>query len=99
LSVQLLRHQALSFTTISRQAARDLALEKKNSTPMKKKASLLVQVQNSQPAYEQLSKTDALTGLANRRELERFYRLSLSVHGEIKAIIAWCWPIWINSSR
>ena len=55
---------------------RDLALEKeKLEHANEEKAQLLVQVKEQSAAYEKLSKADALTGLANRRELERFLSL------------------------
>lgn len=74
--VRILRHQAFSLQQLVDERTRDLALEKeKLERTNEEKASLLVQVKEQSAAYEQLSKTDALTGLANRRELERFLSL------------------------
>lgn len=74
--VRILRQQADSLLMVVDERTRDLALEKeKLEHANEEKAQLLVQVKEQSSAYEKLSKADALTGLANRRELERFLSL------------------------
>ena len=74
--VRLLRRQADSLRLLVDERTRDLALEKeKLEQTNEEKIQLLVQVKEQSAAYEKLSKADALTGLANRRELERFLSL------------------------
>ncbi|MEP7157270.1 MAG: two-component regulator propeller domain-containing protein, partial [Betaproteobacteria bacterium] len=52
---------------------RDLEREKqKLEAASDEKARLLIQVADAARAYEKLSKEDSLTGLSNRRELDRF---------------------------
>ena len=74
--VRLLRRQADSLLLLVDKRTHDLALEKEKLEQInEEKAQLLVQVREQSAAYEKLSKADALTGLANRRELERFLSL------------------------
>jgi diguanylate cyclase (GGDEF)-like protein len=76
--VRLLRHQANSLRQLVDERTKDLAREKeKLELTNEEKAKLLVQVKEQSEAYEKLSKEDALTGLANRRELTRFLTLEL----------------------
>lgn len=73
-----LQRQADSLLRLVDERTRDLAREKaKLELTNEEKVRLLDQVQEQSEAYEKLSKEDALTGLANRRELTRF--LSLEV--------------------
>jgi diguanylate cyclase (GGDEF)-like protein len=76
--VRLLRRQANSLRQLVDERTKDLAREKeKLELTNEEKARLLVQVKEQSEAYEKLSKEDALTGLANRRELTRFLSLEL----------------------
>jgi diguanylate cyclase (GGDEF)-like protein len=76
--VRLLRRQANSLRQLVDERTKDLAREKeKLELTNEEKAKLLVQVKEQSEAYEKLSKEDALTGLANRRELTRFLTLEL----------------------
>jgi len=76
--VRLLRRQANSLQQLVDERTKDLAREKeKLERTNQEKALLLVQVKEQSEAYEKLSKEDALTGLANRRELTRFLLLEL----------------------
>ena len=76
--VRLLRRQANSLQQLVDERTKDLAREKeKLERTNEEKARLLVQVKEQSEAYEKLSKEDALTGLANRRELTRFLSLEL----------------------
>jgi diguanylate cyclase (GGDEF)-like protein len=76
--VSLLRRQANSLQQLVDERTKDLAREKeKLEHTNEEKARLLVQVKEQSEAYEKLSKEDALTGLANRRELTRFLSLEL----------------------
>jgi diguanylate cyclase (GGDEF)-like protein len=76
--VRLLRRQANSLQQLVDERTKDLAREKeKLELTNDEKAKLLVQVKEQSEAYEKLSKEDALTGLANRRELTRFLSLEL----------------------
>jgi diguanylate cyclase (GGDEF)-like protein len=76
--VRLLRRQANSLRQLVDERTKDLAREKeKLELTNEEKAKLLVQVKEQSEAYEKLSKEDALTGLANRRELTRFLSLEL----------------------
>lgn len=76
--VRLLRRQANSLRQLVDDRTKDLAREKeKLERTNEEKAKLLVQVKEQSEAYEKLSKEDALTGLANRRELMRFLSLEL----------------------
>ncbi len=76
--VRLLRRQANSLQQLVDERTKDLAREKeKLELTNQEKALLLVQVKEQSEAYEKLSKEDALTGLANRRELTRFLSLEL----------------------
>ncbi len=73
-----LQRQADSLLQLVDERTRDLAREKaKLELTNEEKVRLLDQVKEQSEAYEKLSKEDALTGLANRRELTRF--LSLEV--------------------
>jgi diguanylate cyclase (GGDEF)-like protein len=76
--VRWLRQQAKALQQLVDERTQDLAREKeKLELTNKEKAKLLVQVKGQSEAYEKLSKEDALTGLANRRELTRFLLLEL----------------------
>ncbi len=69
---QLESQRTLLHVTVQ-QRTRELELEKqKLESASNEKAKLLVQVADAARAYEKLSKEDALTGLPNRRELDRF---------------------------
>lgn len=69
---QLKMQRQLLRTTVD-ERTRELQLEKqKLELASNEKAKLLVQVADTARAYEKLSKEDALTGIANRRELDRF---------------------------
>ncbi len=71
-----LSRQATSLRLLVDERTRDLELEKeKLEAAHDEKASLLVQVKEQSEAYERLSKQDSLTGLANRRELDRLLAL------------------------
>ncbi len=77
--IRLLRRQADSLLQLVDERTRDLAREKeKLELTNEEKARLLEQVKQQSEAYEKLSKEDALTGLANRRELTRFLSLEVS---------------------
>jgi diguanylate cyclase (GGDEF)-like protein len=70
--VRQLNQQALSLRELVDERTRDLEREKqKLEAANDEKAQLLVQVKDQSEAYERLSKQDSLTGLANRRELDR----------------------------
>ena len=76
--IRILRRQADSLLQLVDERTRDLAREKeKLERTNEEKAKLLVQVKEQSEAYEKLSKEDALTGLANRRELTRFLLLEI----------------------
>src|SRR5258706_340237 len=71
-----LSRQATSLRLLVDERTRDVELEKeKLEAAHDEKASLLVQVKEQSEAYERLSKQDSLTGLANRRELDRLLAL------------------------
>jgi diguanylate cyclase (GGDEF)-like protein len=76
--IRILRRQADSLLQLVDERTRDLAREKeKLERTNEEKAKLLVQVKEQSEAYEKLSKEDALTGLANRRELTRILSLEI----------------------
>ena len=64
------RHVTLQRMVDERTAALELEKQKLESTNHEK-AHLLLQVADAAKAYERLSNEDSLTGLANRRELDR----------------------------
>ncbi len=74
--VRQLNRQAISLRQLVDERTQDLKHEKqKLEAANDEKAGLLVQVKEQSEAYEKLSKQDSLTGLANRRELDRFLAL------------------------
>ncbi len=74
--VRQLSRQAGSLRKLVDERTRDLEREKEKLVAAHdEKASLLVTVKEQSEAYERLSKQDGLTGLANRRELDRLLAL------------------------
>lgn len=70
--MQLKAQRTLLHKTVV-ERTQELELEKqKLESASNEKAKLLVQVADAARAYEKLSKEDALTGIPNRRELDRF---------------------------
>jgi diguanylate cyclase (GGDEF)-like protein len=76
--VRWLRQRANALLQLVDERTQDLAREKEKLELInQEKVKLLVQVKEQSEAYEKLSKEDALTGLANRRELTRFLSLEI----------------------
>ena len=71
-----LNRQALALRRLVDERTRDLQDEKqKLEAANDEKLKLLITLNEQSEAYEKLSKQDSLTGLANRRELDRFLAL------------------------
>jgi diguanylate cyclase (GGDEF)-like protein len=74
--VMQLNHHARELRELVDERTQALALEKeKLEAANEEKARLLLQVRQQSEAFERLSKEDGLTGLANRRELDRLLTL------------------------
>lgn len=76
-AIRLLRNRAKLERQV-KERTDELALEKKKLQALnEEKSRLLVQVHEQSEAYKRLATEDSLTGLANRRELDRMLTLEL----------------------